>query len=62
MPLVLPPECFNRRRIDAGGDFDEFLRDNPDLLSRDLLARWYSPDRIGSARARRAFLMPDLVA
>ncbi|WP_428670009.1 hypothetical protein [Roseibium sp.] len=39
--------------------FDEFLEKNPDLTSRSLMETWYSPDRLGSDRARKSFLMPD---
>jgi hypothetical protein len=39
--------------------FSDFVEKNPDLVSRDLLASWYSPERVNSPLARQAFLMPD---
>ena len=48
-------------RLEAGrwGDFADFVRDNPDLLEKGLLARWYRPERLASAPARRTFLLPE---
>ena len=40
-------------------DCDDFLTRNPDLLSKELLESWYSPERMGSDLARDVFLMPD---
>jgi hypothetical protein len=40
-------------------DFAAFLHDNPDLLDKRALARWYRPERLASERARRTFLLPD---
>lgn len=50
-------------RMDSGGydSFEDFIAGNSDLMSRDLLAQWYSVDRLKSDRARKIFLMPDLV-
>ena len=42
--------------------FDDFIAQNQDLLSGDVLARWYSPERLGSDLARTVFLMPDAAA
>ena len=42
--------------------FDDFIAQNPDLLSSDVLAKWYSPERLGSDLARTVFLMPDAAA
>jgi len=39
--------------------FGEFLRKNPDLMSRALLGTWYSDERIASPGARTGFLLPD---
>ena len=48
------------RMVDAPRDsFDEFVRDNPDLLDKDLLARWYAPERLMSPVARATFVLPD---
>lgn len=48
-----------RREAMAQADFAAFLANNPDLLNKDLLAAWYSGERLGSAQARAQFLMPD---
>lgn len=40
-------------------DYDEFISRNQDLLSKDVLERWYSPERLRSDLARAVFLMPD---
>ena len=45
----------------AGEDFTAFAAANPDLFDKALLARWYRPGQLGSALARRAFLLPDPV-
>lgn len=49
-------------RIQRGGfaDCESFLARNPDLLDKNLLGQWYSPERLRSPQARSAFLMPDL--
>ncbi len=39
--------------------YDAFIARNQDLLSKDILRRWYSPERLTSDRARQIFLMPD---
>jgi hypothetical protein len=48
-------------RMQAGEapDFDAFARENPELLEKSVLARWYHPQRLASAAARRTFLLPD---
>lgn len=43
----------------AADDFGTFVRANPDLLEKTVLARWYGAERLGSAAARRTFLLPD---
>jgi hypothetical protein len=40
-------------------DFAAFARANPDLIERSVLARWYRPERLASAVARRTFLLPE---
>jgi len=40
-------------------DFAAFARANPDLNDKAALARWYRPERLASASARRTFLLPD---
>ena len=42
-------------------NYDEFIARNGDLKSKDVLRRWYSPDRLNSDAARRVFLLPDAV-
>ena len=66
------PQAFNQtvtiaflslvaERLDGGEwpDFAAFTRDNPDLLEKGALARWYRPERLASASARRTFLLPE---
>lgn len=40
-------------------DFAAFVRANPDLIEKAVLSRWYRPERLASAAARRTFLLPD---
>ena len=40
-------------------DYDDFIARNADLKSKDILQKWYSPERLHSASARRVFLLPD---
>ena len=40
-------------------DFEEFLAANADLLEAALLDRYYSPERLASARAKSIYLLPD---
>ena len=40
-------------------NYDDFISQNPDLMSKDVLAKWYSPERLRSDLARNVFLMPD---
>jgi hypothetical protein len=48
-------------RLEAGqwDDFAAFARDNPDLLDKGAVARWYRPQRLASESARRTFLLPE---
>jgi hypothetical protein len=53
-------------RMQAGGHpasgpstFAAFAAANPDLMSKSILERWYSPQRLGSAAARATFVLPD---
>ncbi len=41
------------------GDFKEFVSENPDLMSKSVLARWYADDRLHSDNARSMFLLPE---
>lgn len=38
--------------------FEEFLTKNKDLLSKNLLSRWYSKEQLNSDFARSHFLLP----
>ena len=40
-------------------DCEDFIARNPDLLSKDLLANRYTPERLRSDLARAVFLLPD---
>jgi hypothetical protein len=40
-------------------DFGAFARANPDLFDKDILRRWYRPERLASECARRTFLLPE---
>lgn len=42
--------------------FDAFIAANQDLLSPNVLAKWYTPGRLRSDLARTVFLMPDAAA
>ena len=66
------PQAFNQtitvaflaviaQRLDAAGgaDFADFARGNADLFERSLLARWYRPEELASALARRCFVLPE---
>jgi len=48
-------------RMDGGEcqDFAVFECANPDLFAKGMLTRWYRPERLASARARRTFLLPE---
>jgi hypothetical protein len=46
-------------RMDEAGDFDSFALRNPDLFERDVLARWYRPERLANPSARRTFVLPE---
>lgn len=39
-------------------DFADFLQQNPDLLAKDLLQKWYVDQDLNTDFARQAFLMP----
>ena len=40
-------------------DFEHFAGQNPDLLDKRILARWYRPERLLSDRARHTFVLPE---
>ncbi|MBO9451548.1 hypothetical protein J7426_14840 [Tropicibacter sp. R16_0] len=48
-----------RQAQSHNGGFDGFVSANPDLMSKDVLAQWYGPERLTSDTARSVFLMPE---
>lgn len=42
--------------------FDEFIAENQQLLTRDLLSHHFSPGTLGASRARKGWVEPDLLA
>lgn len=48
-----------RMETTAHSDFETFIAANPDLMSRGILEKWYSKDRLSSDLGRSVFLMPD---
>jgi hypothetical protein len=49
-------------RLDAGGDcggWSAFAARNPDLLSMEILGRYYPADLLKSERARRVFVLAE---
>ena len=40
-------------------EFDDFVRDNPELMDKSLIGHWYPPERLMSDIARRTFVMPE---
>ena len=43
-------------------NFEEFLAKNEDLMSKRMLAKWYSDSQLNSDFARTHFLLPNLAA
>lgn len=43
-----------------GISFDDFVLRFPEVMSKDLLKRWYTDDRLSSDTARRIFLLPTV--
>lgn len=48
-----------RRSADPGADWPRFRRRNPDLFEGGLLERYYRPETLTSAEARRGFVLPN---
>ena len=46
-------------RAEGFDSYDAFAAANPDVLDKSVLTRWYAPERLASAAARRTFLLPD---
>ncbi|HLY56985.1 MAG TPA: hypothetical protein VKS60_15580 [Stellaceae bacterium] len=40
-------------------DFEEFIAANPALADKRILQRWYGAERLGSALARKTFILPE---
>lgn len=47
-------------RIDSALEpgFEKFIRNNRDLLKKEILGRWYSKERLQSELARKQFVLP----
>jgi hypothetical protein len=43
-------------------NFEEFLAENEDLLSKGVLSKWYSDEQLNSELARTHFLLPNMAA
>ena len=41
--------------------FPELVRQAPELMSKEVIRTWYSPERLGAEAARRVFLLPDRI-
>jgi hypothetical protein len=40
-------------------DFESFALANPDVFEKNVLNRWYCPERLSTKAARQTFLLPD---
>ncbi len=40
-------------------DFDAFVAGNADLMSKDVLMKWYDRERLNADKARSIFLLPN---
>jgi len=47
-------------RAGAFENYDTFIAAHPELLDKAILLRWYTKERLGSALARRTFVLPDI--
>jgi len=45
--------------IGGYANFEAFIADNPQLLSKSILERWYKKERLLSDVARKTFVMPE---
>ena len=48
-----------RIKANQTADWDQFIAANEDLLDRQLLMRWYTPESLHSDAARHCFVMPE---
>lgn len=51
-----------RLEVTRHNTYDEFISQNQDLVSGNILEKWYTPERLRSDLARTVFLMPDAAA
>ena len=51
-----------RRALMNGGSWADFAAENPDLLDKDALLRWYSAEQLQSELARKVFCLPRSTA
>ena len=49
-------------RMESFETFEAFTAANADLLDKTVLTRWYRPEQLGSALARRTFVLPSAPA
>jgi hypothetical protein len=49
-----------RMASDPRQNFDDFVSANADIMSKDVLAKWYRDERLHSDTARTMFLLPDV--
>jgi len=49
-------------RAEGFADYDSLVAAHPELLDKAILLRWYSKERLGTALARRTFVLPDAKA
>jgi hypothetical protein len=48
-----------RMSANPSASFESFARDNPDLMEKGALSRWYSKEQLASPLARRTFVLPS---
>jgi hypothetical protein len=48
-----------RADLECPASFEDFAQANPDLMDKSILTRWYRPERLSGAAARRGFVLPD---
>ena len=51
-----------RMQQSTGDSFEAFMTENQDLISGNVLKKWYTDDRLQSDMARQMSLMPDVAA
>jgi hypothetical protein len=59
--LPIPGACHAAARgeVDDPRTFPDLLGDRPELLDKNLLLAYYSPERLASAEARSSWVEPD---